>query len=192
MELRMYAGIPFILSPHGQMDKYMLRRFLTRRGGEIAEGSVPYTVGRKAEGMVRLMEDEHLSEWDGMATGSRSACMMPVRKHEEEKKKNHSDDTIIAVCLWGREHSLYRVVSHHARLITDTASPLAAWQALPSASLQHASDNFIINPLMLCCSASNRRLAPAERTMKCCDANTKHERKIRRIRQTKRLINNNK
>lgn len=41
------------------------------------------------------------------------------------------------------QHSLRRVVSHHARLITDATSLLAAWQALPSASTLHASDNFI-------------------------------------------------
>lgn len=34
----------------------------------------------------------------------------------------------------GPQHSLRRVVSHHARLITDAASLLAAWQALPSAT----------------------------------------------------------
>ncbi|KAG7243937.1 hypothetical protein INR49_006095 [Caranx melampygus] len=43
----------------------------------------------------------------------------------------------------GPQHSLRRVVSHHARLITDAVSLLAAWQALPSASVLHASDNFI-------------------------------------------------
>lgn len=43
----------------------------------------------------------------------------------------------------GPQHSLRRVVSHHARLITDAASLLAAWQALPSATMLHASDNFI-------------------------------------------------
>lgn len=43
----------------------------------------------------------------------------------------------------GPQHSLRRVVSHHARLITDAASLLVAWQALPSASMLHASDNFI-------------------------------------------------
>lgn len=41
------------------------------------------------------------------------------------------------------ERLLCRVVSHHAPLITDVASPLAARQALPSSTTLHASDNFI-------------------------------------------------
>lgn len=50
----------------------------------------------------------------------------------------------------GPQYSLHRVVFHHARLITAATSLLAAWQALPSASVLHASDNFIsqIDPLL--------------------------------------------
>lgn len=73
---------------------------------------------------------------------------------------------IRGTALWSRgcagpQYSLCRVVSHHARLITVSASLLAAWQALPSALMLHASDNFIsiIRPFAILVFASDRKRA---------------------------------
>lgn len=77
--------------------------------------------------------------------------------------------SIIGSALWsggcaGPQHSLRRVVSHHARLITETASLLAVWQARPSAMMLHASDNFISpirpskSPLLSPALTANRKL----------------------------------
>lgn len=73
---------------------------------------------------------------------------------------------IRGTALWSRgcagpQYSLCRVVSHHARLITASASLLAAWQALPSALMLHASDNFIsiIRPFAILGFASDRKRA---------------------------------